>query len=127
MNRAIAILVIVTALIGLVSGLVIGYGENKFQAGIDHQKALQDDADDKAESEAVTALKAEKKAIEEEKKAWKEKADYLDSLGPKIIYEEIEIEKIIQVDSCTDRGDAFVMRWNKRNEKFLLGVSVISQ
>lgn len=120
MYKAIAILVLVTVILGGIYAAISSYGANKFQAGIDHQIAKQKNADDEAESAAIGELKEKIRTINQEKIKWREKALRLSEE-----VEEIDPEET--VTTCTDRGPDYVRMWNEYSEAFLQGVNIISE
>lgn len=121
----IAAIILIVGIFAAAYFAIVSYGSAKYQAGIDAQIAKQSEADKKADSEAVEKLREKLSVITREKEEWREKADKLAAIGPEVIYEEVE--KIVKVESCTNRGDDFVRLWNERYERFLLGVSIISE
>jgi len=117
--KAIAIILII---LGIIYGITT-YGNNRYQAGIDHQIAEQANASKKVENSALEEVKKKLSTVTKEKQEWQLKADKLSRIKPGVIHDT----KIINVDTCRNRGDEYVRLWNDRNSRFLLGVSIAGE
>ncbi len=92
------------------------YGEQRYEAGVNDEKVVNDVARDRVVSAKVYDLESRLTVAIADKEYWAKEADRLSKLTPEVEYEVVT--KIVEVSTCTHRGSEFVELWNEYHRRF---------